>query len=245
MEYNNEKDVALFKAVANGNTELVKELLEKGAEVNSQNDWGQTPISAAAARDDQELFQLLYEKGADPNITDSDGWTAYQYVAENGDWLVEEYQDLITEVDLRKAEKNGKIELVKELLEAREARENAKYGYSDELEPNYGKNEDGKTALHLAAAEGKVEVVNTLLAAGADKDIQDKKGNTPLHEAAENGHYGVVKLLVAGGADIRATNEDFNTAQQVADNKGQFLVGNFLMEESHAQNPGISMDMSR
>ena len=47
--------------------------------------------------------------------------------------------------------------------------------------------QNGTTALHNAAANGHLEVVTALLAAGADTDIQNSNGNTALHLAASKG----------------------------------------------------------
>ncbi|CAG8977677.1 hypothetical protein HYALB_00009622 [Hymenoscyphus albidus] len=53
----------------------------------------------------------------------------------------------------------------------------------------------GKTALHRAAEEGKLAIVNVLLEAQSDTTTQDNFGETPLHYAAENGHLAVVQCL--------------------------------------------------
>jgi ankyrin repeat protein len=54
---------------------------------------------------------------------------------------------------------------------------------------------EGFTPLMTAAAEGLVEVVRLLLAAGADRDLEDKDGDTALSFARQNGHAEVVALL--------------------------------------------------
>jgi ankyrin repeat protein len=54
---------------------------------------------------------------------------------------------------------------------------------------------EGFTALMTAAAEGHVEIVEILLAAGADRDLKDKDGDTALSFAKQNGHDKVVALL--------------------------------------------------
>ena len=59
----------------------------------------------------------------------------------------------------------------------------------------------GWSPLHLAAANGHVEVVNTLVQHGADVNVQKTDGSSPLHLAA----YGQ-------GAD----GDELNTAEAVA-----------------------------
>ncbi len=47
--------------------------------------------------------------------------------------------------------------------------------------------QNGATALHHAATCGHAAVVEKLLAAGADADVQNSGGNTALHLAASKG----------------------------------------------------------
>lgn len=56
------------------------------------------------------------------------------------------------------------------------------------------------TLLHLAAAGGSGEIVQTLLSAGADIDACDANGSTPLHTAANTGKYEAAKRLFDAGA---------------------------------------------
>lgn len=56
--------------------------------------------------------------------------------------------------------------------------------------------------LTLAAQNGDLEVVEALLANGANANPPIKSGPTPLHAAAENGHRAIVRCLIAGGAGV-------------------------------------------
>ena len=56
-------------------------------------------------------------------------------------------------------------------------------------------NNYGHTALHLAAYNGKIQVVEALLNAGADKAVKANNGKTALDDAQEENHPAIVKLL--------------------------------------------------
>ncbi|KAF4519567.1 hypothetical protein B566_EDAN004774 [Ephemera danica] len=68
-------------------------------------------------------------------------------------------------------------------------------------------NDNGDTALHLAAKKGKIDMVKYLLECGADVNVEDKADVTPLHLAARDGKTDVVHLLVQFGADESAVTE--------------------------------------
>ncbi len=76
---------------------------------------------------------------------------------------------------------------------------------------DWTKNDDGWTPLHKAAYEGYREIVELLIAKGADVNAKNKRGMTPLHLAAEYGRNQVVELLIAKGTDVNAEDEDGET----------------------------------
>ncbi|KAE9977105.1 hypothetical protein BLS_001643 [Venturia inaequalis] len=68
----------------------------------------------------------------------------------------------------------------------------------------------GRTQLWHAAYSGKAESINTLIAAGANREAADKDGLRPLHIAVKRGHLaGVIALLVAK-VDIEAPDATMN-----------------------------------
>jgi ankyrin repeat protein len=71
---------------------------------------------------------------------------------------------------------------------------------------------EGRTALHVAAQRGHVEVVTALVQMGADKEAANAVGARPLHWAAMSGQLEVVRLLLQLGADWDATMHDGTTA---------------------------------
>jgi hypothetical protein len=60
----------------------------------------------------------------------------------------------------------------------------------------------------VAASQGRLEAVKTLIEAGGDLDIRAKNGRTALTWAKGNGHMEIVKLLTETGAQTHAHKED-------------------------------------
>ena len=58
----------------------------------------------------------------------------------------------------------------------------------------------GQTPLHKAARKGHKDIVELLIAKGANVNAADKYGETPLFWAARNGHKDVAELLRKHGA---------------------------------------------
>jgi ankyrin repeat protein len=70
----------LFHAAASGNTEAVRRLIAKGADVNHKHrDNGMTPLMAAAGAGHDEIVDALLAAGADINLRDNDQLTAYTH----------------------------------------------------------------------------------------------------------------------------------------------------------------------
>ena len=77
--------------------------------------------------------------------------------------------------------------------------------------------EDGNRALHLAAREGKTDIVRKLIARNADINaVNIMNRMTPLHYAVDAGQKSMVEILLDNGADISARDSASRTALGLA-----------------------------
>jgi ankyrin repeat protein len=96
----------------------------------------------------------------------------------------------------------------------------------------------GRTALMAAAAAGKTEVVQALLAAGANPNPQDVVDYTALALAIENRHLAVVQALAAAGVDVNQTVTYGNTPLLLACREGAIDIATVLVH--HGANAHVS-----
>lgn len=73
------------------------------------------------------------------------------------------------------------------------------------------KDGDGKTPLHLAASNGMMDIVMSLIKKKAKVDVKDKNGYTPLHDAAKSGQYDIAEVLIESKANIHAITNEKNS----------------------------------
>jgi len=77
-------DSELLEAARKGDARRVRELLDRGADVNARDVFDRTPLHLAAAFGHLDVAKLLLDRGADIDARESDGWTPLHYAAVNG-----------------------------------------------------------------------------------------------------------------------------------------------------------------
>ena len=80
----------------------------------------------------------------------------------------------------------------------------------------------GSTALHWAAEKGHTNILQFLLARGANVEVKDDEGNTPL--LTSNGHLDIAQLLLEHGAEVNVQDRLLFTPLHWAAHFGHFDV---------------------
>jgi len=186
-------DASTFHVAAGtGDLARVRNHIEQGADVNTQDELGWTPLYWAASLGQTEVARLLIDKGADVRTAATDGSIALHQAAQVGD---NELVELLLSkgADVQAKTKRGDTPLhsaagsghreVAEFLIAKGAEIDAKAM-------------DRQTPFHRAALWGHKNVVEILIAHGADGTVKDSRGRTPLDWARQRGHTEVVNLLL-------------------------------------------------
>ncbi len=184
--------VLMCAAAALGDVEAVRRMLDSGADIDAGNYDGRTPLHIAAADGHLDLVEFLLERGVDPGAVDRWQRTALRDAVNGG-------HDEVASLLRRHGQRLGGHALSRRLLDYAGAGKFAEVRrlVDNGVDPN-ACNHDQRTALHLAAASGHREVVEYLLAAGADPARKDLWGGTPHGDAKRGGHEVVMSLLEGG-----------------------------------------------
>jgi ankyrin repeat protein len=184
---------ALHYAASEGHTEVVRVLLDGGANARVSALGGMTPLFLAAAGGHAETTKLLVERGADTNARSP--WNPLRVAAGEGHLeVVRTLLSLGADPEghnippLMAAASSGHVAIMELLVKA-----GAKI--------NRVTLDDFSSALTVAAARGQVEAVEWLVSHGANVNHDDMHGRTALMLAEENGHPTIVEMLRQHGAE--------------------------------------------
>lgn len=209
---------AVQLAVTGGHLAVVKQLIDAGADVNEPTPYldrtwnADSPLQAAVRAGDTTMLELLLEAGAVVDFPRHDELldrkkTALSIAAEvNNPDLVTRLLSIMppdvalehAPLALQWATENQNVDIIRQLLQLHPGLNSA---------TSLGQSEDEVTLLQTAAANGNLEILEMLIAEGADVNSNPSKGRqkTALQWASERGDLAAVKLLLTAGAEVDAT----------------------------------------
>ena len=190
----------IIKACHQGDKATIEKLLNEGISVETSNDQGLRLIHKACLPNQQEIVALLLERGAD-----------IEYIAPGG------YSPLVL------ACQEGLVELVEFLLN-NGAEVEGRNMFNIDWMPG-GKSEEAQHVMRLflsdaraqdrtpqpiymACQQGNTEVVEVLVAHGANFEAPATLGYRPLHLSCYDGHTDLVRYLLSVGADVEAETDE-------------------------------------
>ncbi|KAJ5027096.1 ankyrin repeat-containing domain protein [Bipolaris maydis] len=218
-----------YDAVARGDIETVKAMLDTGVDVERQRDDGASPLVIAISKRHADTVQLLLERGIDVDSPVLSGPPIFHAVkaSEDAPRLIQLLLDHGADVQattgpanmtaLHWAAVNGMVHAVDFLIDK---------GLDVD-----GRCKRGKTALVLAAENGHTTVVKLLLAKGADLHARSGNGGTALVWAASCGHVETARHLIEEGSRLEDRDEDNLTALSIASNSGHLEMVELLIEK--------------
>ncbi len=183
---------AVVTAARNGDLELLQQLVEAGAPVNTAT--GLTALGSAVAEGHHEGIAYLEGKGGQESAGPQ---RDLFHAARTGDvaavkaalagGVSANVEDPHKDSLLLRAAAFGQVGVVEALLAAK-------------ADPNQWS--FGESALQAAAKEGHANVIRALLEGKANANARfDDSSDTALVRAVQGGHVDAVKALLAGGAD--------------------------------------------
>ncbi len=231
-----QRKLGLFSPIvltaALGYTNIVKILLENGANVNLQVQNGYTPLHHAAENGHVDTIEMLLEHGADIHQETDFGDDALLLAAASHE--IEALEVLAASgADIENINKDGKsawhyaidapnqelLEVVVKWYMKRKRLSQRKLILSE-----------GKTPLHIAAMREDEQKLQCLLDMGADSEVLDEAGNTFFHLAARENSVQVVSKFI-DKVNINAENLEGDTALHMAARNGHLEIARILMRK--------------
>lgn len=211
------EDQALVMAARYGQGDIVRLLLDQNVAIESRDGLGRTALIAAAGEKDAGLVALLLGRGADVAAADADGATALIHAASKG-YLDNVRLLLEAAADPGAYDGNGETALIAAIRFDRVRI--VDYLLAHGADPNRydpGAANAGYTPLMRAVArdlpaQDSLAMVRSLLAIGAQPNIERMKGETALTLARRNGNSAAAEELLKVGARDETPYADLDAA---------------------------------
>lgn len=182
------------KAVMLNKISILENLLGMGAQVNAQDQSGNTALHYAFMTTQSEIAAWLQQKGANLNILNNNGESPFAATR------VENYSNnailpMLSNIPLSSWQQTNQLgnSLLMEWISSNRT-DLSEYAVHKGSEVNK-QNASGRSALHLAAIQGNLHLVKLLLEKGADPELVDMHGLKSIHLAIMHGKKDVLLHL--------------------------------------------------
>ncbi len=197
----------LHLACIYGYDSLIEPFLNLGADINSINHAGDTPINLSILLNHLNITNILLKYNPDLSIADINGDTPL-HKASRRDYdhkSIPLIQSLITHGANINCQNNfGDLPLHSSSLDTIDIVQ-----HYFELGINLNsQNHAGTTILHTACQNGYLDLVNFLITKKVDIDLQDKNGHTPLHLCAIYAQNDIAQVLIHNNANLYLLNKN-------------------------------------
>ena len=161
-------------------------------DLEARDSFGRTKLYLAAERGDMNKVNQLISKGAEIDARDNCLWTPFMRAAQNGH--LEVARSLLNAgADINAIDKDGYDALMATVITQKS--DVITFLLEQGIELNTQDKTMGWTALIWAAKDGQQDILDTLVAYGADKSIVDYSGKTAYDWAMEKGHNDLAARL--------------------------------------------------
>jgi ankyrin repeat protein len=183
---------------------VVEYLLNHGADVESRDNHGRTPLSWAAEEGFVAVVQLLLDRGAVIGSKDERGWTPLSWALKTLNGVMA--MQLINRGAVFELGEGDNLE---QLLFA--AMKGHKKSVKMLLRSGGKTSDTHRSALQHLIEGGVVDEVELLIDIGADIEFQDEQGRTPLSWASGEWDSASVKILLQRGANVESADKQGRT----------------------------------
>lgn len=219
-------------AAEKGYLSVLRFLISQGANDEATDNQGQTPLHLAAKNNRFSVVKFLIKQGNHFDCKDCCGCTPLDRAIENDSLEsfmiifvnvglyknIEVTADPITSM-IKKAVDFNSINILNHLL----------CSYPDKLNGIINKqNSDGETFIHTAAINNNADIIELLIASGADANVKDIDEVTPLHLTAVYNSIEAAKALIKNGAIINAEDGQEESPLHLSAMHNKVEITNYL-----------------
>ena len=220
----------LHAALAKGNFDMARLLLDHHADVTALDYEPLIPIHWESRRGHRDIVELLLKYHTDIDIEDENGQTSLALASQYGQPDVVHLL-LQNGAGVDTKDHNGRTPL---MLASRDGQSNVIPLLLQNGAALDSRDDNGWTPLTFASGYGHLDVACLLIQNGAAVDSHDDDGWTSLMLASENGHMDVVHLLLQNGGAVDSHHNDGWTALMPASQNGHLDVVCLLLQNGAA-----------